>query len=221
MVSGRLAAVVSSVESLEFHGESLSRNVEDLSWVTETARAHHGVVDAIRRDHLIAPVRLATVYRDEDNVRALLDTKHSAFLTVLDRIRGRDEWGVKAFAADRSDSEPDEDGDDAELGPGAAYLFRRRAARDRASRARRDAQEAAEELHRSLSAAAAAARRYQPQDPSLSGHHDDMVLNAAYLVEVGTSTSFRRTVDVRHSPLLQVTLIGPWAPYSFASLEEP
>jgi hypothetical protein len=222
LVSGRLAAVVSSVDALHFGEESLRRNLEDLSWLTATARAHHGVVDTIWRDQVIAPVRLATVYLDDDKVRALLDTKEAAFRTALDRIRGREEWGVKAFAATRPpDAEPEQAGDDPALGPGAAYLRRRRAARDRASRVRREAQAAAKELHRALTAAASATRRYQPQDPSLSGRRDDMVLNAAYLVEVDKSASFRGIVEARHAPLLQVTLTGPWAPYSFASLEEP
>lgn len=166
-------------------------------------------------------MRLATVYLDNDRVRALLNTKQAAFVAALERIRGREEWAVKAFAVARPDAEPDEDGDDAGLGPGAAYLLRRRAARDRAARARWEAQEAAADLHRSLSAAAAASRLYPPQDPSLSGRREDMLLNAAYLVEADKSASFRSTVDGRHSPLLQVTLTGPWDPYSFATSEEP
>jgi hypothetical protein len=164
VVSGRLTAVVSSVKSLQFHEESLRRNLEDLACVTATARAHHSVIDAIWRDHSMAPVRVATVYLDDDNIRALHETKEAVFLAVLDRIRGRDESGVKAFATARFDSEPDEEGGASRLGPGAAYLARRRAGRDRASRARREAQAAAEVLHQSLSAAASASRLYPPQN---------------------------------------------------------
>ena len=81
------------------------------------------------------PLRLATVYLDDDNVRALLHSREAAFLAVLDRIRGRQEWGVKAFAVSRPRVRTaGEDGDDAELGPGAAYLQRKREARDRTSR---------------------------------------------------------------------------------------
>jgi hypothetical protein len=220
LVGGRLAAVVSSVDPAEFGEESLRRSLEDLSWVAATARAHHRVVDAVWGHHPVAPLRLATVYLDDVGVRALLEAKEGAFAAVLDRIRGREEWGVKAFAAPGSDSEPDENGGDSRRGPGAAYLRRRRAARERASRARQAAYEAAEDLHRTLSAAASANSRYPPQDPRLSGRPDDMVLNAAYLVDAKRSTSFRSAVDNWHSPLLQVTLTGPWAPYSFASLEE-
>jgi hypothetical protein len=220
LVSGRLAAVVSSVDPVRFREESLRRSLEDLSWVAATARAHHRVVDALWRDHPIAPLRLATVYLDDDNVRALLEAQEGAFAATLDRIRDREEWSVKAFAAPGSDLEPDENGGDSGRGPGADYLRRRRAARDRASRARHAAYQAAEDLHRTLAAAASASYRYPPQDPRLSGHPADMVLNAAYLVEATRSTSLRSAVHDWQSPLLQVTLTGPWAPYSFASLEE-
>ena len=220
LVSGRLAAVVSSVEPQQFREESLRRNLEDLPWLTATARAHHRVVDAIGRDHPIAPLRLATVYLDDENVRALIGAQEEAFAAALDRIRGRREWGVKAFAAAHPDPEPSDD--DSADGPGTAYLSRRRAARERASRARREMQEVVEGLHQGLAAASSASRRYPPQDPSLSGRQEDMVLNTAYLVEVGGSTAaFTALVDAWRSPLIEVTLTGPWPPYSFAALEEP
>lgn len=220
LASGRLAAVVSSVDPQQFREESLRRNLENLPWLTATARAHHRVVDAIGRDHPIAPLRLATVYLDDEKVRALIDAQEEAFAAALDRIRGRQEWGVKAFAAAHPD--PDQGDDDSALGPGAAYLLRRRDARERASRLRREVQEVVEDLHQGLAAASSASRRYPPQDPSLSGHREDMVLNAAYLVEVGGSTeAFTDVVNSWRSPHIQVTLTGPWPPYSFAALEEP
>jgi hypothetical protein len=219
IVSGRLAVVVSSVAAQQFREESLRRNLESLPWLTATARAHHRVVDAVGRDHPIAPLRLATVYLDDDNVRALVGAKEKAFGAALDRIRGRREWGVKAFGVARPDLEPGDE--DPALGPGAAYLFRRRAARERSSRSRREMQDLAEGLHHRLAAAASASRRYPPQDPSLSGRREDMVLNAAYLVEVGSAAAFTSVVDRWRSPLIEVTLTGPWPPYSFAALEEP
>ena len=135
-------------------------------------------------------------------------------------VRGHHEWGVKAFAAARPDVEPANN--DPALGPGAAYLFCQRAAHERAARVRREMRDAVEELHERLAAAASASRRYPPQDPSLSGRREDMVLNAAYLVEVGRSTAvFTSGVETWLSPLIEVTLTGPWPPYSFAVLEEP
>jgi gas vesicle protein GvpL/GvpF len=221
LVADRLAAVVSSVDPLQFGVEPLRRNLEDLSWLAATARSHHTVIDTLWRHEPVAPLRLATVYLDDDNVRALLHTREAAFLAVLDRIRGRQEWGVKAFAVSLPESDAGGDGDDAELGPGAAYLLRKREVRDRTSRLRRKVHDAAEDLHRVLAGSAQDSRRYALQDPRLSGRPPDLVLNAAYLVEDVASAAFRDALDSVVSPYIRVELTGPWAPYSFAHLEEP
>lgn len=220
IVDGRLGAVVSSVDPLQFSEEALQRNLEDLAWLAATARAHHAVVDAVWRHRPIAPLRLATVYLDDDNVRAVLRAQAAAFTGVLDRIRGAREWGVKAFTHPQPDADPDRTATDAALGPGAAYLQRKRKARDRAARIQQDVHDAAADLHRSLSAAAAASHLYPPQDPQLSGHREHMVLNAAYLVEESAAGSFTDVVQTWHSPHVDIELTGPWAPYSFATLEE-
>jgi len=220
LVADRLAAVVSSVDALGFGAEALRRNLDDLSWLAATARTHHSVVDAVWRREPVAPLRLGTVYVGDDNVRAMLHEREAAFLALLSRIRGRQEWGVKAFTATDPDVEPDEEGDGAELRPGAAYLQRKREVRDRTSRLRAEVHDAVEDLHRVLATSAQQSRRYVLQDPRLSGHPPNLVLNAAYLVEQATSSAFTSAVDGWRSPYLQVELTGPWAPYSFATLEE-
>jgi hypothetical protein len=99
--------------------------------------------------------------------------------------------------------------------------MRRRADRDAATTGRRQAVEAAEELHRVLATDVAASRRYPPQDPRLTGHREEMVLNAAYLVEQAESGRFRALVERWDAAALRLELTGPWAPYSFATLEDP
>jgi hypothetical protein len=219
VVSGALAAVVSSVDAARFSEDALRRSLEDLQWLETTARAHHAVVAAAAQAGPVAPVRLATVYLDDDRVCALLDERAAAFAGALDRIRGRVEWGVKAYAVPTAAAA--EPRPAAGSGPGAAYLARRRAERDRAARSVEDAVAAAEALHRELAGVTVASRRYPPQDPRLTGHREEMVLNAAYLVERGGDAALRRLVEEPAERALRLELTGPWAPYSFATLEEP
>ena len=220
IVDGQLAAVVSTVDPLHFSEEALQRALEDLTWLAATARAHHTVVDVVWQHRPVAPLRLATVYLDDDNVRAVLRAKEAAFTEALDRIRGAREWGVKAFAHPQPDADLDPTLADATLGPGAAYLQHKRKARDRAARVQQNVQDAAADLYRSLSTAAAASHLYPPQDPQLSGHREHMVLNAAYLVEESAAGAFTDMVKAWQSPHVDVELTGPWVPYSFATLEE-
>ena len=222
IVSDGLAAVVSSVDAVRFGEEALRRNLEDLQWLEKAARAHHEVVASLARSGPVAPVRLATVYLDDHNVRALLHERATALHEALDRIRGRVEWGVKAYVAPTDDADDQEEKDAADgARPGTSYLMRRRAERDRAAGGLQAATDAAEALHREISGLAVAGRRYEPQDPRLSGHREAMVLNAAYLVDEADAAALRRLVEGRDERALRLELTGPWAPYSFATLEEP
>jgi Gas vesicle synthesis protein GvpL/GvpF len=218
IVFGDLAAVVSSVDPTRFSEEALRRSLEDLQWLERIARAHNAVVTAAARSGPVAPVRLATVYLDDENVRTLLDERSSEFTAALDRIRGRAEWGVKGFAVRTEGDTSSQATEDSK--PGTAYLMRRRAERDRAARGLQDAAEAAEAVHKAMSAVAVASRRYQPQDPRLSGRREEMVLNVAYLVDQAGAEVLRRLVERQQGESLRLELTGPWAPYSFATLEE-
>jgi hypothetical protein len=220
VVAGSLAAVVSPVDAVSFGEEALRRSLEDLRWLEATARAHHGVVGAVAENGPVAPVRLATVYLDDERVRALLDERAAAFTAALDRVRGRVEWGVKGFAAPSAAAAPAEPEPDPGGGPGASYLKRRLAQRDRAARGQEAAFAAAEEAHRALSAAALAGRTYEPQDRRLTGRREEMVLNAAYLVAADDVDALRRVVEEHSTGAVALELTGPWAPYSFATLEE-
>jgi hypothetical protein len=106
-------------------------------------------------------------------------------------------------------------------GPGASYLARRLAERNRAARGQEAALAAAEAVHRELAAVALASRRYPPQDPRLTGRREEMVLNAAYLVDADGAGALRQVLEEHTDGPVRLELTGPWAPYSFATLEEP
>lgn len=214
-----LAAVVSDVDLDEFGEDGLRRNLEDLQWLEDVARTHDAVVRAATAVGPTAPLRLATVCFDDDQVRSRMDQWHAPLVRALDRVDGRAEFSVKAYAAQ---PEPAGRAAPAASGPGAgaAYLQRRKEETVRREMAGQDAARDAEELYTVLAEHAFAGRRLQPQDPRLTRHQGTMVLNAAYLVDA--DEPFADTVDgaVDRWPGLQVEVNGPWPPYSFATLEE-
>lgn len=219
VVCGQLAAVVGSVDAVAFNEDALKQSFEDLRWLERTARAHHDVVDALAENHPIAPLRLATVYLDDRNVRTLLTDRADEFMAVLGRIRGRTEWGVKAFAVP-APAPVTTDSDGTSERPGLAYLQRRRAHRDHAEHDQARAQEAAAHLHDRLAALAIASRRYPPQDARLTGYEDEMVLNATYLVDDAGAEALKQEIGDWDRPEIRPEWTGPWAPYSFATLEQ-
>ncbi|MFE3451678.1 GvpL/GvpF family gas vesicle protein [Nonomuraea sp. NPDC059194] len=214
-----LVAYVSTVPLDRFGAEPLRESMEDLDWLSETARAHHHVVEAVAEDQPAVPVRLVTVYSGDEQIRELLSRRHDDFAEVLTRIAGRQEWGVKAYvdlAAAVAEEQAVEAG-----GPGAAYLRRRQASLHGREEAWRQAAAFAERIHDALSTVAIASRRHRAQDPQLSGRTELMILNGAYLVERDRGEEFARLVDEQRGQGADVELTGPWVPYSFTDLADP
>lgn len=218
-----LAAIVSSVDLDEFGDEGLRRNLESLSWLEDVARTHDDVVHAAAAKAPTAPLRLATICLDDDNVRARLDDWHDALERTLGRIEGRMEWSVKAFASPAGEAESPASTETADVGAGAAYLMRRKAANAQREEAAEAAVALADELHAALSLYCVASRRLPPQDKRLTGHEATMTLNGAYLVDDAGADKFRDAAQAlsEEHPDARMEIHGPWPPYSFATLDEP
>jgi hypothetical protein len=225
---GGLAAVVSHVPEEDFAEEPLRAHLENLDWLTATARAHQGVIDALTVVTTPLPLRLGTVFRDDSGVRVMMEERQESFLRVLERLRGRVEWGVKVYADPPAESGPSA-ARDAGSGPdgpakaasGRDYLRQRRTRMKAGEELWQRAEEFATRLHTSLGEFAEDARLHAPQNPALSGAAGRNVLNAAYLVPRTESEEFVELVDRTKDEGggMRVELTGPWAAYSFAGEE--
>lgn len=223
-----LAAVIGSVDARQFSAEALARNLENLDWLADTARAHDAVVAAVAQGGPVVPVRLATLFGGEEGVRELLHSRRDDFNAALDAVTDRAEWGVKAFLdPDALAEHPPDDADRRQTvgggrpaagGAGSAYLMRRRAQLAARQSAESAAAQWARQIRDRLDPLCAASRLHPAQDPRLTGRRDWMILNAAYLVDLERSGTFQEAVREFSGwrPGLEVQLTGPWPPYSFA-----
>jgi len=221
-----LSAVVASVDLAEFGEEPLRRNFEDPTWLEATARAHDGVIDAVSRLGPTVPVRLATVYHDDDRVRALLEDRYDDFWAALRFVTGRTEWGVKVYADPRAFAESawstEASAEGGGSGPGTTYLHLRRAQLSAQQAAEDTVAAHAKDIHAALDRIAVTARLYAPQHPALPEEPGRMILNGAYLVDDGCTDEFASRVDslaAEHRGV-KLELTGPWPAYSFAGAEE-
>ena len=216
-----LVAVVSEVDLADYGEEGLRRNLEDLAWLEQVARGHDDVVQRVAALGPVTPLRLATICLDDDGVRARLDEWYDALQAALDRVQGRQEWSVKAYADDRPAAAPAEEPATTGAGAGAAYLQRKKASTLQRASAQDRALELAERVHHALAGRSVASRRLQPQDPRLTGHEGTMTLNGAYLVEEAEAGAFAMEADelAAAHPEARIEVHGPWPPYSFATLD--
>lgn len=217
---GGLAAVVGSVPAAEFDEEALKERLEDLAWLEKVARAHHTVVDRATRHAVTVPLRLATLYRDDEGVRRVLEREHDAFDSALRRLDGRIEFGVKVFSVPVPPAEDPPVG----KGPGSGreYLRRRRERHRRREEEWRSAGELCDRIDAELLRRSHDRRAHRPQPAALSRVGGENVMNTAYLVDERDASSFLDAVEEvrRWAPAgTRVDVSGPWAPYSFASPE--
>ncbi|WP_210584899.1 GvpL/GvpF family gas vesicle protein [Streptomyces sp. GESEQ-35] len=213
-----LVAVLSTVPERDFAEEPLRAHLEDLDWLTETARAHQSVIDALTAVTTPLPLRLATVFRDDSGVRIMMEAREAEFRRTLDRLEGRVEWGVKVYV----DMESVETGPPARTAASGRDYLRQRRSRVRAHEDTwQHAEMFASRLHATLSARAEDSRLHAPQSTSLSGASGRNVLNAAYLVPRADSEGFVEIVDRTKDEegRIRVELTGPWAAYSFVAEE--
>jgi hypothetical protein len=212
-----LACVVGSVDLDEFGEAALARNLEDIAWLERVARRHDAVVRAVAEQTATVPLRLGVICHDDESARQALRDLGSRARELLERIEGREEWGLKLYAAPEAQAaSPDPPPS------GTAYLQRRKLALAERDQVAEQAQRDAEAIYGRLAEQAHAARRHRPQDQRLTGSPTPMVLNAAFLVDRTDRDAFRAVADElavgRSADTFVVT--GPWPPYSFASLEE-
>jgi hypothetical protein len=220
MRAAGLAAAVTTVSLAEFGEDALRGHLEDLAWLESIARVHHRVVEIVATRVPVVPLRLATVYRGDDRVAAMMAARRQDLAAALGRVRGRTEWGVKAYASDSADQDRavEISRHDSAARPGMAYLRQRRRQLDAGDQARRAAAASADRIHAEVGRLAAAADLRPPQDPQLSGQRERMILNGAYLVDDERSAEFEAAVQrvaEQYSPV-RIELTGPWPPYSFA-----
>ena len=226
-----LAVLVSRVPLAEFGEGALRRNLNDLDWLERVARDHETVLEKTLASGTIVPLRICTIFADDEGAARMLAERRSALDTALDVLDGREEWGVKltvdrgALEAAARERAPDELDQQLEgQSAGGAYMLRRRQERQLREAADRLAGGLAEDVHARLQDWATDAVVNPPQNPELSGHEGDMLLNAAYLVEAAKVERLHELVEElreRHRELgAQIELTGPWPPYNFVPRTE-
>jgi hypothetical protein len=212
-----VGAIVSEVPLAEFGEAALQGNLEDVSWVAEKVRAHEEVLERAAGQAPIVPLRFGTIYRSLDAVRGLLGHDRDDFMSTLEQLRGKREWGVKSIvdrerlgqALSRSDPEVAEFAEAALSKPaGTAYLGRKRLERHLEARGDELAARLTGDAHARLAAFADGAVRDRGG-----------ALKAAYLVDEAREDDFRRELDEigrEYEELgVRFELTGPWPPYSF------
>ena len=228
-----LVALVEPVPASEFSGKVLDERLQRLEWVASMAQKHSAVLEGAMEHGPIIPARLCTLFSNKDTLRELLVKSEHQFHDKLEQLRGRQEWGLKAFC-DETKLRPALSASDPELkaleaaaaraSPGQAYVLRKKHDSLLAELVSQRTDEVLDQVIDGLEDMTIDTRWRPLLSKAASGRSQTMSLNAALLVELTARAELRSRVDALSAPFeaegFQFELTGPWPPYSFCDSEE-
>ncbi len=188
--------------------DELPQRMQDLQWLAQASVRHQHAVAQIAQHHDILPARFGTVFLSEASLRADIEERKHSVLSVLRRVAGCEEWGVKIFASQTTT------GTALAARTGTEYLRtkRRLLSKDRSREFEPEIENLSAKL-RKLSKAMAPAGR-------VSSSQRDLIWQAAFLVPRARRRQFHAVLKNFASECkdkLRLETTGPWPPYSFAS----
>jgi hypothetical protein len=209
--------VAADVPLEAYSAHVINDSLKNLDWVSERALAHEAVVEFFARTGDVVPMKLFTIFRDDDRARAHVGNAQ-ALAGVFRRISGCSEWSVRlscspatiaqaSLATARSSRRGSSQS-------GMSFLQRKKAQRDEAKKASHAAQVAVEDVFRRLGAVAKGSVRKPSDVPGSS-----LILDAAFLVPRARQRAFEREVGrlakTTSKGGCELVLSGPWPAYHF------
>jgi len=227
-----LAAVVSPVPAAEYADEALDGRLADLHWVGERGIAHERVLDWFLERGPVIPLSLFSLHRDEERVLARVAPEAERFASLLERLRGRREWGIKLWRRDEALMEHLDSlspllralsGEIESAPPGKRFLLSKKREAARAEELRSLSRRVAHRVFSTLQGEAdrATTLALPASAPEGSRH---LLLHAAFLVADGEAfEGFRRRVGELARELggvgFEIEFTGPWPPYHFTDAD--
>jgi len=227
-----VAALVEPVCAEEFSAATLDEKMTSIEWVARLAQKHEAVLEGVTRLGAVVPARLCTLFSSEEALRTTLAENEAGFLTMLEWVEGREEWGLKMLCAEdrlrglagSSDQEARKlVAAIAEASPGHAFVLGKKREARLAELTAAGIEDAVDAAIEALEPAAAELRSL-PASAAAETGGGRLVLNLAALVDKTAREAFHSTVSELAASLpgeaFTFEMSGPWPPYNFCTAGE-
>ncbi|HKR01539.1 MAG TPA: GvpL/GvpF family gas vesicle protein [Pyrinomonadaceae bacterium] len=227
--AGDLAAIVSAVPLVDYGEEALLSRLGDATWTALRAMRHERVVEHFARRASVVPLRFGTIYLERARVEQMLTEKRDDLRSIIERLRGREEWGLN-LTRDRAQllenivslsprlRELTERAEGSS--PGQSYLVRKKIDALRETEGRAETKRVIAEIERELLGQAEGAARLRVLKDE-ANEHGEVVAKFAFLVDGASFDRFREAAERlarEYEPSgFRLELTGPWPAYNFAA----
>src|SRR6185295_9197903 len=164
---------------------------------------HEKVVEHFAARATLVPLRFGSIYLERQRIAGMLSEKREGLVAILDRVRGREEWGVNILRDRARLMEAIESVSPrlrevaaraAAASPGESYLLRKKIDAMRAEEASAEVKRVILLIERGLKTASDGALRLAMLKEGSSGQ-GDVVARLAFLVARNEFAGFRRTAE--------------------------
>lgn len=189
----------------------------------QSITAHQKVVEESRTHGTTLPIRFGILFKTEDGVKTMLTKSYDTFKTKIKKLQDKDEYGLKIVIEKSKLTKLESEShkvpsiqkmkkemDDS--GKGTAYFIKMKLDEAIKTETYKKIDSISGKIHDDLTAVSSS-------NCLLKNDLDQLILNAAYLIDKKQRDEFTRKVENLKQKYedygLMFHLSGPWAPYSF------
>jgi hypothetical protein len=232
VVSNDLAALSSAVPLASYGEESLAAHLSDASWTAVRAMRHETVMEYVARRVSVVPLRFGTIYLERAGVERMLEEKRRELAQIIERLRGREEWGVNVYC-DQSTlmstitsvspvlREMVERA--AQASPGQSYLMQKKIDTLKVDEARAALTRIVDQIEQTLSEQSEDAKRLRVLKVEAT-EYGELKAKFAFLIKRSEFEVFRdaaeRLAQEHQTAGVRLELTGPWPAYNFTSFDK-
>lgn len=226
-----IEAVFSEVELKEFSSKEIRRKaIEDLEWIKNKAVIHEKVIEAAMKDFNVSiiPMKFGTIFKTKESLRVSLKENYSKFKKLLEKLREKEEWALKAYAdttilastIKSSSSIFQKKMKEASFLPaGKNYFLEKEIEETAFSEAQETLSNYPPIFLKALGPLAEEVKENKVLDKILTQKNEPMIFNGAFLIKKGKKQEFLQGVQKLDGQFkergLTLEVSGPWPPYNF------
>ena len=222
-----LAALTSQVPRAPYSEENLAEHLTDATWTAIRAMRHETVVEYVAKRATVIPLRFGTIYLERSGVEQMLTEKSTELASIIEQLRGREEWGVNVFVdravllssitsvspvlrelVQQAEQAP----------PGQSYLMQKKIEALKVDEARKAVNTIADRIETRLKDQSDDARRLRILKVETT-EHGELKAKFAFLVKRAGFEEFKdaaeRLAQEHQAAGVRIELTGPWPAYNF------
>lgn len=222
-----LVMVVSKVPLEDFAGPGAEERLNNVEWVTPRALRHGQVVQEMCALSPVLPARFGTLFSSEQKLISLAESNYDSIIEFLELIRDKDEWAIRVYLdRDRLKATLFQkridilDIDLSSLSPGVRYFREKQIQAEVEKDISSWVNEKIQKVATSLDSISSQLQARKAHKNAFDENNKELVANWAVLLNKSDFQKLQELVFATNSNSdcdgLELTISGPWPPYSFA-----